>query len=315
MLKALFIAFAIVVVGIGLVGAGYWYGFHVNSQASVSFSPQGIPAWASPSPDISPSPGAAVSATPIASPMTSGFACPANIPQGYELASGSWNGDMTRTNPDELLVDLKGDGAKELIRVYDQQLQVHGSYGGRSMPIVVKVFSDPTASCQELFSYTGVQRPDGNGVPWGANESGLTSVLAGFFGDQKQVFMFEPISTGYGSGFSYPLNILSWQAGSFQVIQGPILTELDAYKFSGADFPGETILIARGIWDSVGTFEGHFSPHRVHFESWAWADGQYVKTDLGTTQNKYSIVGSPSGGTVSAIDDIIKAEPGALKTQ
>ena len=167
------------------------------------------------------------------------------------MANGAWNGDMTRATPDEFLVDLKGDGAKELVRIYDQQLQIRGSYAGRSMPIIVKVFSAADASCRELFSYTAQQKPDGNGTPWGSNESGFAYATAGFFGDAKQAFLFEPISTGYGSGFSYPIDILSWQAGSFQVIQGPTVTELDIWKFSGVDFPGETILVARGIWDSA----------------------------------------------------------------
>ncbi len=312
MLKPLFIGFVAIVAAVGLVSLGYWYGFHSNNPTAVSFSPIMLSSdqpQASPSASVTPGPSA--SQAPISSPVASGFACPANIPQGYELASGSWNGDQTNMPADEFLVDLKGDGTKELVRVYDQQLQIKGSYGERSMPIIVKVFSGADASCRELFSYTASQQPDGNGVLWGANESGLAYVSAGFFGDQKQAFVFEPISTGYGSGSSYPIDILAWQGGSFQVIQGPTMTELDIWKFNGTDFPGETILVARGIWDSTGTFEAHFSPHRVHFESWQWADGQYVKTDLGTTQNKYSF----SGSSASTIDDIIKAEPNVLNPQ
>lgn len=307
MFKPIVLGVVLVVLVGGLVGASYWYGKHSNNPTTISFSPI---AFATPSqtPDssVSPTPFVSGAPSPVSSPMPTGFSCPERAPQGYMLMRGWWSGQEVRT-PDEFLVDLKGDGAKELVRVYEESSII----GTRSKPVIVKVFSDSSSACQEVFSYTGKQTADAFGASWGSNEIGFPRPFDKFFGDAKQAFLFEPITTGYGSGYSAYVAILTWQAGSFQVLEGPQLNELTAYDFRGTDFPAQTILVARSIW-GPDPLECHFCDHLVQFERYEWADGQYAKTTLGTTKNKYNLVAGGSESARANINAIIKAEPQAL---
>ena len=193
--------------------------------------------------------------------------------------------------PAEFGVDLKGEGNKQLIRIYSEDSSI------KSLPIVLKVFSYDVKCLKEEFSYDG---RDDNRV---GNELEAVAVKNNFWGDGRDVLFFSVISTGYGSGYTEYINFLTCENGNYSIVKGPIGSELSRYKFSGTDGEGKEMLVARGVW---GEDESHFSPHRYVLEKWVWNGYGYDKVNLGTTRNKYELSKNKSA---TLVDEIIKSEP------
>lgn len=213
---------------------------------------------------------------------------------GYVPAKTSFLGNP-KNNQSTFSADLKGDGTQETIMVYEQK-----SNGERNKPEIVQIFSG-NSSCYKLeFSYGG------NSGDRSGNERGFYRVLNNFWGKGQNAFLFEPVSTGYGSGSSSLLNFITYDksTGKYKVIQGPILSELSSFKYNGSDFIGNKILVAESVW---GEDENHFEPHQIHFISYNWNGSSYVINDLGITTKKYDFV---SGN--DTIDSIIRMEPSVV---
>lgn len=223
------------------------------------------------------------------------FSCDSLSVPGYELFDPYTRGPEQIGNPQQgsYLADLKGDGQKELVRTYND-IQNGGT---RYKPIMVKIFSGKQNCWQELFAYNGNITSQ---KPRTGNEVGDIQLLSNFWGNKKDVILVEPISTGYGSGFSSYLNFFTFQNGSFTEIDGPSLNELADYKFTDPAHKGREILVQKALWsDSDG---GHFSPHRYQFYKYDWDGSKYVETALGWTKNKYA----------ARIDQVLVAEPDAM---
>jgi hypothetical protein len=214
----------------------------------------------------------------------------------YEIANaGGWLWKKGRPLA-EFQVDLKGDGHKQLIRVYDEAVASNAPIRARSLPVTLKVFSGSTDCFVEEFKYDGVS--DGRS----GNELGKVEVKPNFWGDGKTVLLFSTVSTGYGSGFGEYMNFLTYRNNRYLVVKGPTLGELSAYKFVGSNREGREILVASSIWESG---EAHFSPHRYSIKKLVWNGDGYDVSDLGTTRHKYGI---DSKG-VNLVDKIMKTEP------
>lgn len=158
---------------------------------------------------------------------------------------------------------------------------------GRSLPIIVRVFSGPLECLKEEFSYNSYVE----------NELFNIEVLPNFWGDGKNVVMVVGTSTAYGSGSTRHLHFITYRNGAYYLIEGPRLNELSIYKFY--DGTGRKIIVATGIWESG---EAHFDPHRFGFASYDWTGENYTVTNLGTTKNKYA-------SESITIDDLIELEP------
>lgn len=185
----------------------------------------------------------------------------------------------------EFPADLRGDRHPELVRLYTQPSA--SSYPEHVAPLYLKVFSySSDKGCYlELLSQS-----------FAANELQGYKRLNNFFGDQKDVVMFIPQSTGYGSGYTSIMQFLVYVNGSFQVVPGPQLTELSSYQFDG-----ENLLVATAIWD--GNSEGHFDSHKYQLDKYSWAGSSYYKAASATTAGKHP----------SDIRQILSSEPSLLQ--
>ena len=199
----------------------------------------------------------------------------------------------------EFYVDLRGNGIKNLIRIYeDQPADSSGYYNTHSQPIQLKIFSNYQECPKEEFSY--ISQISENEV----SETG-TGIQLNFWGDNKNVLMISGIQTGYGSGFTTDLHFLFYRDNGYTMVDGPSFGSTDGYLLAGESAGiGTKIIVAQAKWEAE---EGHYGDHRYHFLIYTFDPNSlnYTKVEGGTTKNKYS---SPP----SSISDILKAEPAVL---
>jgi len=222
--------------------------------------------------------------------------CPAIVmPAGYKIASGK---DIF--GPDKLLssgskplvfqIDLDADGENEDVRVLVEALVQKDKFSfQRRKPVVVEVLKNKNGCLRKVFSFNGREgvETDASGFGWrNGNEILSVYAFADFWGDGKDVFVFVPTSTNYGSGYTAYVNLLAFVNGRYTIIEGPVLNELSNFRFSAGASPGNTIWIASGIWEED---EAHFDPHRCRVEKWSWQKSRlsYERLEIGTTKNKY----------------------------
>ena len=226
---------------------------------------------------------------------TSSTGCSPTSVSGYDVATIVTNIDskgVATTKPAQLQGDLKGDGRSETIILY---AQIPGE-GGRSLPVITKIFSGTQTCLTEEFSFTG-KESQRNG-----NELHTAQIIPNFWGDGRTVLDVENESTGYGSGSTYFLNFIVYANGSYQVVNGPTVGSDILYAFKGVGGIGKEILVGTPVW--TGT-EAHFDPHIYQFEKFVWDGQKYNDIKLGTTKNKYQ----------ATIDQIVQAEPSVLQSQ
>lgn len=126
-------------------------------------------------------------------------------------------------------VDLVPDGEPETVKVFIEKEEVQGSIQSytRSKPVIIQILGKEKGCLIEVFnSDKDLQLEERNG-----NELGSAQAIADFWGDGRIVFVFMPISTGYGSGYQAFINFLVYRDGQFKIITGPELTELDDFIF------------------------------------------------------------------------------------
>ena len=229
-------------------------------------------------------------------------ACPQiNQPLGYRLAT---NQDffaydqsfIKEVKPLIFKIDLNNDGKLEKIKIFIQEPRKEMN-GIKSKPIIIQVLGKKEGCFQEVFRFG--EKKTANNLYWrDGNEIGHAEAIADFWGDGKNVFIFIPIDTGYGSGYIAYLNFLTFNKGQFKVVPGPELDELSDFKFSVGAAPGKVIWVSDSIWTEN---ESHFGPHRCKVEKWIWRPNkeEYKKIEVETTKNHYA---------GCKIDDILSTE-------
>lgn len=240
------------------------------------------------------------SITPLftASPTTSLDKCAdINLPK-YEIAQTDYQydakGNRINGKSTEYLADLKGDGQKELVRVFDEQ---PGQFLQRQLPVTVKIFSGKSNCYKEELVYNG--KESGSNDRSG-NELNNAKLLTNFWDDGKDVVMAIFESTGYGSGWTAYMNFITFQNGKYIVVNGPTISDLSLYMFNGKNADGLEIIVANAVWASD---EGHFDPHKYTFEKYSFNGKEYIKKMLGTTNNKYN----------APIQEILQKEPDVIQ--
>lgn len=221
-------------------------------------------------------------------PIKSQTCPPEVLPPGYKLATSP---DLfifrsyAKLNPHPFFfnIDLDSDGKKEKVRVLISEID---QWRMRSKPVIVQVLEEKNGCLKEVFRFGDVSKENGEFGWRNGNEIGFASAEADFWGDGRDVFVFAPIDTGYGSGHASYLNILTFDQGEYKIIEGPKLTELSQFNFSAGAAPGRAILVATGIWNEG---EAHFSAHYCQVDQWLWQKGSYVKKELFISQQKYEI--------------------------
>jgi len=232
--------------------------------------------------------------TPANSSQTNNLNC-APVPLHYELAVSEENNINNNNKPMEFSVDLNGDGVNEIVKFYREisSNYIADKFPIRSLPIIMKVYSDDDGCFKELYSYTA----DHNKMP--DNEMGVAEVISNFWEDGKNIVLFDTISTAYGSGYTTSMKFLTFDLYGYRVVDGPQIGSISSYRLLKKN-SGINILVSRGEW---GSTENHFGSHIQKLEMWEWNEGEYVIQKLGMTKNRYE----------KDIDNIISGEPHLLK--
>ncbi len=222
--------------------------------------------------------------------------CPAlEIPAGYKIASGK---DLfgreklisTSSQPLVFQLDLDEDGEKERVRVLIEALSRQDRFSfRRGKPVVIEVLKEQAGCVERVFRFDGRSdsERDSSGFGWrNGNEILSVFAISDFWGDGRSVFVFVPVATNYGSGYTAYVNILVFDSGRYRIIQGPVLDELGSFRFSAGSAPGNAIWKAAGIWADG---EAHFDPHRCRIERWDWQKNlfSYQRQEIGVSKNKY----------------------------
>ncbi len=191
----------------------------------------------------------------------------------------------------EFYVDLNGDQEEEFVRVYRELTNT----GTRALPIMVKVFSGTKDCPKEEFSYTGA----------GENEVYTAEVMQNFWGDGRNIVMVGGVSTGYGSGSSVIFRFFTYRNGGYAMIEGPQLSghNWQCCKFDDKNALGKKIIGAESQWAPDYSDYCAGCSSRFQFFIYTWNGKEYIKTEAGTTKNKYS----------GCIDEILQKEPSVLE--
>ena len=104
---------------------------------------------------------------------------------GYEVATVG--NDVPAVFPG----DLNADGKIETVKIFRDNIY------SRSLPLVVVVFGPNEEGGKEVYR-----------IRMDANELGEAQVINNFQGYSRPAVMFQPISTGYGSGFTSHLDFV-----------------------------------------------------------------------------------------------------------
>ena len=200
-------------------------------------------------------------------------------------------------------IDLDGDGQDEIIRVYKE-----ASIDYRSKPVVVKVFSGTEDCPREVFSYQSGNSDLHNEFSIGPQ------TFFNFWNDNSNAVFVSIISTGYGSGSREQLIFLTYQNGSYKMIQGPKKLGGEPYKFAGENGLGTKIIVAERRYDPFdpeqrGWLPGNYCAgcsSRMQFIIYTWNGASYDKKEAGITQYLYLSEG---------IDEILQKEPDVLNVQ
>ncbi|OGM14609.1 hypothetical protein A3D84_05875 [Candidatus Woesebacteria bacterium RIFCSPHIGHO2_02_FULL_42_20] len=194
----------------------------------------------------------------------------------------------------ETKIDLDNDGQEEIVRVYKQE----SSSGERSKPIIVKIFSATEDCPKEVFSHYG--QPTEYPNEFVENPQ----VFQNFWGDGSNVVSVEAISTAYGSGSSMQLLLFTYRGGNYSVIEGPQVQghNWQCCMFYGDNGIGQKIIAAENRWADDYSDYCAGCDSRFQFFIYTWNSKEYIKTEAGVTEKKYS----------GDIEEIVQKEPSVV---
>ena len=218
-------------------------------------------------------------------------ACASMEISGYNYVFSDLNG--------EVKIDLDNDGQEEIIRIYKED----SNLGGRSKPIIVKIFSGSEKCPKEVFNY------EAQSIGYYIANEFLENQQAfeNFWGDGANTVSLEAIGTAYGSGSSMRLLLFTYRNGEYSVIEGLQVSghNWQCCKFDGDNGIGNKIIAAESRWAEDYSDYCAGCDSKFQFFIYNWNGEEYVKTEAGITENKYS----------GNIEEILKEEPSVINSQ